>query len=55
MFVRIMIIAMLKCLKKITKFDTTKNKPDYYRGEDFMKNFFIDLREHDDIINKRRK
>ena len=27
-------------------FDTTKNKLDYYRGEDCMKNFCINLREH---------
>ena len=27
-------------------FDTTKNKLDYYRGKNSMKNFFLDLREH---------
>ena len=27
-------------------FDTTKNKPDCYRGKDCMKNFCLDLREH---------
>ena len=27
-------------------FDTTKNKFDYYRGKNCMKNFFVDLREH---------
>ena len=27
-------------------FDTTKNKLDYYRGKNYMKNFFLDLREH---------
>ena len=27
-------------------FDTTKNKLDFYRGKDCMKNFCIDLREH---------
>ena len=47
-------------------FDTTKNKFDYYRGKNCMKNFCIDLREHEtkiikyekkrnDTINKRRK
>ena len=27
-------------------FDTTKNKFDYYRGKNYMKNFCLDLREH---------
>ena len=27
-------------------FDTTKNKPDCYRGKNCMKNFCLDLREH---------
>ena len=27
-------------------FDTTKNKLDYYRGKNCMKNFCLDLREH---------
>ena len=27
-------------------FDTTKNKFDYYRGKNCMKNFCLDLREH---------
>ena len=27
-------------------FDITKNKLDYYRGEDCMKKFCLDLREH---------
>ena len=45
--------------------DTTKNKLDYYRGNNCMKNFCLDLREHAvkiinykkiyDTINKRRK
>ena len=47
-------------------FDKTKNKLDYYRGKDCMKNFCLDLKEHitkimnyeikrNDTINKRRK
>ena len=48
-------------------FDTIKNKLDYYRGKNCMKNFCLDLREHvtkiinfgekkaNDTINKRRK
>ena len=45
-------------------FDTTKNKFDYYRGKNCMKNYCLDLREHatkiinyekNDTINKRRK
>ena len=45
--------------------DTTKNKLDYYRGKNCMKNFCLDLREHAtkiinyekkrNTINKRRK
>ena len=27
-------------------FDATKNKSDYYRGKDCMKNVFKDLKEH---------
>ena len=27
-------------------FDTTKNKLDYYRGKNCMKNFCLDLKEH---------
>ena len=27
-------------------FDTTKNKLDYYKGKNCMKNFCLDLREH---------
>ena len=47
-------------------FDATKNKLDYYRGKNCMKNFCLDLREHaakvinyeknrNDTINKGRK
>ena len=37
-------------------FDTTKNKLDYYRGEDCMKKFCLDLREHaTKIINYEKK
>ena len=47
-------------------FDTTKNRLDYYRGKNCMKNFCLDVREHatkiinyekkrNDTINKRRK
>ena len=46
-------------------FDTTKNKLDYYRDKNFMKNFCLDLREQaikiinykkrNDTINERRK
>ena len=38
-------------------FDTTKNKLDYYRGKNCMKNFFLDLREHakKKLIMKRKK
>ena len=28
-------------------FDTTKNKFDHYRGKNCMKNFCIDLKEHE--------
>ena len=36
-------------------FDTTKNKLDYYRGKNCMKNFCIDLKEHaTTIINYER-
>ena len=47
-------------------FDATKNKLDYYRGKNCMKNFCLDLREHakkminyekkrNDILNKKRR
>ena len=37
-------------------FDTTKNKLDYYRGKNYMKNFCLDLREHvTKIINYEKK
>ena len=37
-------------------FDTTKNKLDYYRGKNCMKNFCQDLREHaTKIINYEKK
>ena len=37
-------------------FDTTKNKLDYYRDKNFMKNFCLDLREHaTKIINYEKK
>ena len=37
-------------------FDTTKNKLDYYRGENCMKNFYLDLRQHaTKIINYEKK
>ena len=37
-------------------FDTTKNKLDYYRGKNCMKNFCLDLREHaTKIINFEMK
>ena len=37
-------------------FDTTKNKLDYYRGKNCMKNFCLDLREHvTKIINYKKK
>ena len=37
-------------------FDKTKNKLDYYRGEDCMKKFCKDLREHaTKIINYEKK
>ena len=37
-------------------FDTTKNKLDYYRGKNCMKNFCLDLREHKSkIINYEKK
>ena len=37
-------------------FDTTKNKLDYYRGKNFVKNFCLDLREHvTKIINCEKK
>ena len=33
-------------------FDKTRNKLDYYRGKNCMKNFYVDLREHaEKIIN----
>ena len=37
-------------------FDTTKNKFDYYRGKNCMKNFCLDSREHaTKIINYEKK
>ena len=37
-------------------FDTTKNKLDYYRGKNCMKNFCLDLRKHaTKIINYEKK
>ena len=37
-------------------FDTTKNKLDYFRGKNCMKNFCLDLREHaTEIINYEKK
>ena len=36
-------------------FDKTKNKLDYYRGEDCMKKFCKDLREHATKIIMKRK
>ena len=49
-----------------SSFDTIKNKLDYYRGKNCMKNFCLDLREHaikiinyekkrKNTVNKRRK
>ena len=37
-------------------FDKTKNKLDYYRGKNCMKNFSLDLREHAEkiIMNKQK-
>ena len=37
-------------------FDKTKNKLDYYRGKNCMKNFSLDLREHAEkiILNKQK-
>ena len=43
-------------LFKHCSFDKTKNKLDYYRGKDCMKNFSKDLREHaTKIINYKKK
>ena len=37
-------------------FDTTKNKLDYYRGKNCMKNFCLELKEHaTEIINYGKK
>ena len=37
-------------------FDAIKNKLDYYRGKNFMKNFCLNLREHaTKIINYEKK
>ena len=37
-------------------FDTTKNKLDYYRGKNCMKNFCLNLKEHaTKIINYEKK
>ena len=37
-------------------FDTTKNKPDYYRSKTCMKNFCLDLKERaTNIINYEKK
>ena len=36
-------------------FDTTKNKLDYYRGKNCMKNFCLDLKEHAKIVNYEKK
>ena len=38
--------ASVYSLFRNCSFDTTKNKLDYYTGENCMKNFCIDLREH---------
>ena len=42
-------------LFKHCSFDKTKNKLDYYRGEDCMKKFCKDLREHATKINNYEK
>ena len=43
-------------LFKHCSFDKTKNKRDYYRGKNCMKNFCLDLREHaTKIINYEKK
>ena len=36
-------------------FDTTKNKLDYYRGKNCMKNLCLDLKEHATKIIMKRK
>ena len=37
-------------------FDTTKHKPDYYRGKNCMKKIYLNLREHTTkIINYGKK
>ena len=38
-------------------FDTSKNRLDYYRGEDCMKNFCLNLKEHETkiIIYEKKK
>ena len=37
-------------------FDTTKNKFDYYRSKNYLKNFCLDLREHATrIINYEKR
>ena len=37
-------------------YNTTKNKLDYYRGKNCMKNVFVDLKEHaTEIINYQKK
>ena len=43
-------------LFRYCSFDKTKNKLDFYRGKNCMKNFCVDLREHaTKIIMKRKK
>ena len=43
-------------LFKHCSFDTTKNKLDYYRGKNCMKNIYLDLREHAArLINYEKK
>ena len=36
-------------------FDVTRNKPDYHRGKDCMKNFSEDLKEHATKITTMKK
>ena len=43
-------LLVTHCLHIVYTFDTTKNKPDYYRGKNCMQNFWLDLKEHATII-----
>ena len=47
---------VIHCLRTVQKKNKTKNKLDYYRGKNCMKNFCLDLKKHaTKIFNYERK